>query len=51
MQAAVLHALEFDRIRDVLASRALTALGQTRLLALEPSAEVGVVLARLALMV
>lgn len=36
MQAAVFRALEFDRIRDVLATRALTPLGQARLLALEP---------------
>src|SRR6188508_335970 len=49
MQAAVLHALEFDRIRDVLASRALTALGQARLLALEPSGEADEVRGRLAL--
>ena len=49
MQAAVLQALEFDRIRGVLASRALTSLGATRLLALEPSADPEEVRARLAL--
>jgi DNA mismatch repair protein MutS2 len=37
MQAAVLHALEFDRIREALASRTLTPLGRERALALEPA--------------
>ncbi len=39
MQAAALRALEFDRIRDVLAREALTPLGRARALALEPSAD------------
>lgn len=39
MQAAVFRALEFDRIRDVLATRASTPLGRARLLALEPSTD------------
>jgi DNA mismatch repair protein MutS2 len=37
MQPAVLHALEFDRIREALARDALTPLGRARALALEPS--------------
>ena len=37
MQPAVLHALEFDRIREALAHDALTPLGRARALALEPS--------------
>jgi DNA mismatch repair protein MutS2 len=37
MQPAVFRALEFDRIRDVLATRALTPMGRTRLLVLEPA--------------
>ena len=37
MQAAVLRALEFDRIRDALASRALTPLGRERALAVVPT--------------
>src|SRR5690606_4781525 len=37
MQAAVFRALEFDRIREVLATRALTPLGRARLLKLEPA--------------
>ena len=49
MQAAVLRALEFDRIRDVLVSRALTALGRARLEGLEPSGDPGEVRTRLAL--
>src|SRR5690606_28777410 len=39
MQAAVFRAPEFDRIRDVLATRASTPLGRARLLALEPSTD------------
>ena len=37
MQAAVLRALEFDRIREALASGALTPLGRERALALVPA--------------
>ena len=37
MQPAVLRALEFDRIREVLAARALTPMGRARLLALDPA--------------
>ncbi|MCR4373787.1 MAG: hypothetical protein NUW22_02960, partial [Acidobacteria bacterium] len=37
MQPAVLHALEFDRIREALAHDTLTPLGRARALALEPS--------------
>ncbi len=47
MQSAVLRALEFDRIREVLATRALTGLGRARLLALDPSTEVATVQAQL----
>ncbi len=36
MQAAALRALEFDRVRELVASRALTSLARARLLALEP---------------
>lgn len=43
MQAAVLRALEFDRIREALASRALTPLGRERALALTPAQDVDVV--------
>src|SRR4051812_47342810 len=39
MQAAVLRALEFDRIREALASRALTPLGRERAFAIEPAEE------------
>jgi DNA mismatch repair protein MutS2 len=39
MQAAVFRALEFDRIREVLATRALTPLGRARLLDLAPCTE------------
>ena len=39
MQPAVLHALEFDRIREALARDTLTPLGRARALALEPSAD------------
>ena len=39
MQAAVLRALEFDRIREALASRTLTPLGQERALAVEPASD------------
>jgi DNA mismatch repair protein MutS2 len=39
MQPAVLRALEFDRIRDVLASRALTPLGRERAGRLEPAVD------------
>lgn len=49
MQPAVLRTLEFDRIREALASRALTALGRARALAVEPSGEVDDVRAQLAL--
>lgn len=37
MQAAVLHALEFDRIREALAREASTALGRERAYSLEPA--------------
>src|SRR6185436_6355174 len=37
MQPAVLHALEFDRIREALARETLTPLGHARAMALEPS--------------
>ena len=37
MQPAVLHALEFDRIREALARETLTPLGYARVMALEPS--------------
>jgi dsDNA-specific endonuclease/ATPase MutS2 len=47
MQSAAFRALEFDRIRVVLATRALTPLGRSRLLALEPSTEADEVRARL----
>lgn len=49
MQAAVFRALEFDRVRDVLATRAATPLGRARLLALEPSTDPDDVRARLGL--
>lgn len=39
MQAAALRALEFDRIREVLASRALTPMAQARLLVLQPAVD------------
>jgi DNA mismatch repair protein MutS2 len=39
MQPAVLHALEFDRIREALAHDTLTPLGRARAIALEPSAD------------
>jgi DNA mismatch repair protein MutS2 len=39
MQPAALRALEFDRIRDALASEALTLLGRARAARLEPSTE------------
>ncbi len=48
MQAAALRALEFDRIRDLLAREALTALGEERALALEPAVEPADVTMRLA---
>lgn len=47
MQAAVFSALEFDRIRDVLAARAVTPLGRARLEVLEPSTTPSDVRARL----
>jgi dsDNA-specific endonuclease/ATPase MutS2 len=47
MQAAALRALEFDRIRDVLAREALTPLGRARALALEPAAEAAAVASQL----
>ena len=37
MQPAVLHALEFDRIREALAREASTALGRERAYAIEPA--------------
>jgi DNA mismatch repair protein MutS2 len=40
MQAAVLRSLEFDRIREALASRTLTPLGRVRALGLQPAVEV-----------
>lgn len=49
MQASTLTALEFDRIREILAQHALTPLGRARALALEPSIEVPDVAERLAL--
>lgn len=49
MQPAVLRALEFDRIRDALTSRALTPLGQARLSKLEPASDPAVVSQLLAL--
>ena len=39
MQPAVLRALEFDRIREVLSREAATALGRERALALEPAVD------------
>jgi DNA mismatch repair protein MutS2 len=39
MQAAVLHSLEFDRIREALASRTATPLGRARALVLDPATE------------
>jgi dsDNA-specific endonuclease/ATPase MutS2 len=39
MQPAVLHALEFDRIREALAREASTALGRARAYTLEPATE------------
>ena len=39
MQAAVLRSLEFDRIREALASRTRTPLGRARALGLEPAIE------------
>jgi DNA mismatch repair protein MutS2 len=47
MQAAVFRALEFDRIREVLATRALTPLGRARLLELVPFTAAGDVRAAL----
>ena len=49
MQAAVLRALEFDRIREALASRALTPLGRERALSVVPSEDPAVVRESLAL--
>ncbi len=49
MQPAVLRALEFDRIREVLSREAATALGRERALALEPAVDRDEVAARLAL--
>jgi DNA mismatch repair protein MutS2 len=48
MQAAALRALEFDRIRELLAREALTPLGEERALALEPAVEPAEVDSRLA---
>ena len=47
MQPAALRTLEFDRIREALANEALTPLGRSRALALEPTSEVDEVEARL----
>lgn len=49
MQASTLKALEFDRIRQILAAHALTPLGRARAMALEPSVENDEVAANLAL--
>ena len=49
MQASTLTALEFDRIREILAQHALTSLGRARALDLEPSVETAEVSARLAI--
>ena len=49
MQASTLTALEFDRIREILAQHALTPLGRARAMALEPSIESHEVAERLAL--
>ena len=49
MQASTLKALEFDRIREILAGLALTSLGRTRAFDLEPSTEPADVAGRLAL--
>ena len=51
MQAVVFRALEFDRIREVLAARALTPMGRMRLLALDPATDPDIVAASLALTV
>jgi DNA mismatch repair protein MutS2 len=48
MQAAALRALEFDRIRELLAREALTPLGEGRALALEPALDPADVDTRLA---
>ena len=47
MQPAALRTLEFDRIREALANEALTPLGQSRALALEPTSNANEVKARL----
>jgi DNA mismatch repair protein MutS2 len=49
MQAAVLRALEFDRIREALASRALTPLGRERALVAVPAEDPDLVREALAL--
>lgn len=49
MQASTLKALEFDRIREILAQHALTPLGRARAMALEPSVDLDEVESRLAL--
>ena len=49
MQPGVFRALEFDRVRDVLAQAALTPLGRHRLLVLEPEVSPERVRATLAL--
>jgi DNA mismatch repair protein MutS2 len=51
MQAAVLRALEFDRIREALASRTLTPLGRERALTIEPATDADAVRAALDLTV
>src|SRR5204862_7592654 len=47
MQLAVLRALEFDRIREVLAREPSTSLGQARALALEPATDIDEIRRRL----
>ncbi|MBP6716749.1 MAG: Smr/MutS family protein [Acidobacteria bacterium] len=49
MQASTLRALEFDRIREILAQHAATPLGRERALELEPATEFAEVAAGLAL--
>ncbi len=47
MKPSVLRAVEFDRMREVLAREASTSLGRARALALEPAADPGEVQRRL----
>jgi DNA mismatch repair protein MutS2 len=49
LQSSTLHALEFDRVCELLAAQALTPLGRERALALEPSTDPAAVGAALAL--